>query len=137
MKLYLISGALAIAGVIGAAALLSQPVSANGLNGQNNGSGYGQGNGNGYQVMLETKAEILGTDAGTLTSEAQTKTMAQIVEEKGMTLSEFHEEMRAQKTEQWKAMGFSDEEIATRTQRMQERQSNCTGEGMMGQHRNR
>lgn len=111
---------LSAVGILGAAFLLTRPVLADF-------SGYGHGK----QRALETKAEILGISADELEDKLDDMTFAEIAEEKGISLDEWHQEMQEKTQERWQEMGLSDEEIQERVQRMEERHAECDGTGSM------
>lgn len=83
------------------------------------------GNGKG----IETKAQIIGISADELREQLQTKTMTEIVEEKGMTIEEVQMQTRAAAMERWQEKGLSDEEIQERVEFQEEKQAECDGTG--------
>jgi hypothetical protein len=88
---------LAIAGLL----LIPNLVNAQGGNGYSNGTGSGNGSGSGYGQMLTAKAQALGMTQEELQTQLKDKTMAQIIEEKGLTQDQFHEKMGASAEARW------------------------------------
>lgn len=101
---------VAVMGIIGATALVSNIASAHGL--------FGMGKG-GQQV--DDTAEILGLDADALRSELETKDLRDIVEEQGLTQEEFHAKMLEQLRTRLSEQGLSEDEINQRVSEAQTR----------------
>ena len=102
--------ALAAVGIVGGGLLLTQSASAHE-------GGHPRGRG------VELKAEILGISVDELKSAKGEKTFDELLEEKGLTREEFHEQMKAAITTKWQEEGLSDEEIAERLTKMEERRA--------------
>jgi hypothetical protein len=117
------TASLAIAGFLLAPSL----VGAQGGNGYGNGSGNGSGSG--YGQMLETKAQILGITTEELQTQLKEKTLYQIIEEKGLTQDQFHEQMGTAAEARWQERGLSAEEIAQRQTQRAANQGDCDGTG--------
>jgi hypothetical protein len=118
MKKFLIA-ALMIVGAGGLVLLSSQAVDA-----------FGARNFNGekpphFEQMLEEKAEILGLTVDELKAKMETMTLREIAEEEGLDIEQFREAKKVQMLERWQEMGLTDEEIAERQQRMEDRQKSC------------
>ena len=94
-----------------------------------NGNGNGNGKGSGYTQQLETKATTLKLTTDQLKEQLETKTLAQIAEEKNVALSTIHEAIQTQAKARWEANGATAEEIAAREASMTERQADCDGDG--------
>lgn len=90
---------------------------------------YGD-NGKNYGNGLEIKAQAMEMSTEQLKEQLQTKTMSQVISDKGMTTEQFQEQIREATKERWQEMGLSDEEIQERTEQQQERQANCDGSGL-------
>lgn len=119
----IIISTLAFAGIVGAVAL--SPIGASALT-AHNGNGYGASNG------LETKAATVGMTTEQLSEQLKTKTMAEIIAEKGLSTEDYQAKMQAAAKSRWEKMGLSAEEIQKRTDAQQERQANCDGTGTGG-----
>jgi DNA-binding Lrp family transcriptional regulator len=111
---------LSAIGILGTTLLLTSPASADISN-----------NGRGRQGALEAKAGTLGISADELENRLGEMTFAEIAEERGLSLNEWHQKLKEKAQERWAEMGFSDEEIGERIQRMEERHAECDGEGSM------
>ena len=102
------------------------------------GNGFGAKTGEhanyGYHQNLQNKAQILGLSVEDLQTQLQTKTLAQIAEEKGKTLEEFRAEMNKIAEARWEERGLTDEQIAQRQAERAERQANCDGTGDGSHH---
>ena len=107
-------------------------------------AGYGQANGNGAgaQTALTSRATAVNLTADQLREQLQTKTMAQIAADQGLTLEQYQAKVREAAQARWEAHGLSAEEIATRTAEQAARQADCDGTGTgaqqhagYGQHR--
>ncbi len=101
------------------------------LAGAQGGNGYSNGSGNrsGYGQMLETKAQLLGMTTEELQSQLKEKTLYQIIEEKGLTQDQFHEQMGEAAEARWQERGLSAEEVAQRQTQRAENQGDCDGTG--------
>lgn len=118
----IIISTLAFAGIVGAVAL--SPIGASALTAHGgNGGGYGSSN------RLETKAATVGMTTEQLSEKLKTKTMAEIIAEKGLSTEEYQAKMQAAAKSRWEKIGLSAEEIQKRTDAQQERQANCDGTG--------
>ena len=116
---------LAIAGVIGAGAVLTRSANASDLGRKVGQMRYG------FNRMIQTKAEILGMDPAELKDKLGEKTFVELAQEKGISLEQIHEQMEQKAKERWQEMGLSQEEIEERERLMEERHANCDGGGMM------
>ena len=87
------------------------------------------GTGYNYSQNLTNKAQVLGLSVDELKTQLQTKTLLQIIEEKGMTLEQFRAEMTKLAEVRWADRGLSAEEIAERQARRAEHQAECDGTG--------
>lgn len=115
-----------IAGLATASALVFVPLSVGAITNQVHGGSYGaNGSGNGLVI----KAQSMDMTAGQLKEKLQTKTMAEVIADQGMTIDQYREEVQTAAQEHWQEMGLSDEEIQTRTQAQAERQADCDGAG--------
>lgn len=126
MSKKLIFGSVAGLAVLGA--LVIVPLSASALTATNQvrAGGYGaNGRGNGLTI----KAQAVNMTTEQLKEKLQTKTMAEVISDQGLTTEQFQEKVRTAVQERWQEMGLSQEEIQERTQAQQERQANCDGTG--------
>lgn len=89
----------------------------------------GSGNGKGYLEALTSKAQILGMTKDQLQTELKTKTLHEVVEQKGVSEDTWHEKMEAANKARWEANGLTQAEIDSRLKAMEERQANCDGTG--------
>lgn len=104
-----------------------------------NGNGSVNGGRYGYSQSLTTKSEALGMTSDELSTALETKTLAQIAEEKGVSLDALHEKMQSAAQARWAENGLTQEEIDERAADMTERQADCdgTGTGTGGMHQQR
>jgi len=127
MNRKLILGAVISTVAVGMIAL--SPIAANAQPAQNNNreGGYAgtKGSGNG----LEIKAQAINMTTEQLKEQLQTKTMAEIISDKGITAEQYKEKVQKSSQERWKEMGLSDEEIQRRVQAQEKRQANCDNIG--------
>ncbi len=79
---------------------------------------------------LEEISEKLGMSADELSSQLESKTMHEIVEESGIDTAQFEAERSEARRAHWAERGFSDEEISEREQKMAEKSGDCDGSGM-------
>lgn len=115
-----------IVGFATVSALAFVPLSAGAITSQNHAGNYGaNGSGNGLTI----KAEAMEITTDQLKEKLQTKTMAEVIADQGMTTEQFQEKVRSSSQEHWQEMGLSDEEIQTRTENQVERQADCDGTG--------
>jgi hypothetical protein len=89
----------------------------------------GNGNGTGYQEALTSKAQILGITKDQLQAELKTKTLHEVVEQKGISEDTWHEKMEAANKSRWEANGLTQAEIDSRLKQMEDRQASCDGTG--------
>ena len=89
----------------------------------------GNGNGTGYQQALTSKAQILGMTKDQLQTELKTKTLHEVVEQKGVSEDAWHQKMETANKARWEANGLTQAEINSRVKAMEERQANCDGTG--------
>jgi len=87
-------------------------------------------NGRGNSPMLERKAQALNITQEELQTQLQTKTMAQIAQDKGLSLEQWKQKMTEFARQRWQEMGLSQEEIAEREEWRSQRQANCDGSGV-------
>ena len=106
---------LAAAGVLGTAAVAASPVA------EAHVPGGGHARGERFEQMLANKAEFLGLTVDELKEELQTKTLRQIAEEQGITREDIIAHKRARLEEHWRNQGVSEEDIARRLERFDER----------------
>lgn len=117
MKKALFVGLLA-AGVVAGGILLARTVAADDPPlGRSWFRGWGGGKG------LEKKAEMLGMTVEELEAELETKTMVEIFEDQGIVPEELQAQMLEKARGRWQEMGLSEEEIAEREGRMEERRT--------------
>lgn len=94
-----------------------------------NGTSAGLRQGYGYQLSVESRAKALGMTAEQLTEALKTKTMDQLMTEKGVSYTTFQEKMRAAAQQRWQDRGLSSDEIKDRTTWQAERQATATHDG--------
>jgi hypothetical protein len=115
-----------IAGLAAVSALALAPLSVDAIANQIHGGSYGA-NGSGNGIVIKAQAMDMTSDQ--LKEKLQTKTMADVIADQGMTTEQYQEKVQTAAQERWQEMGLSDEEIQTRTQAQTERQSDCDGTG--------
>lgn len=115
-----------IAGLAAVSALAFTPLSVDAIANQIHGGAYGA-NGSGNGLTIKAKAMDMTTDQ--VKEKLQTKTMAEVITDQGMTIEQYQEKVQAAAQERWQEMGLSEEEIQTRTQAQTERQADCDGTG--------
>jgi len=116
--------------------ILLVPLAANaqtaGVHSQN-GNGFGSSNG------LEIKAQAVEMTTEQLTDQLQTKTMSEVISDKGLTIDQYHENIQVASQEHWQEMGLSESEVQQKTEEQTQRQADCDGTGLnlnQGTHRN-
>lgn len=83
----------------------------------------------GFEQMLEEKAELLGLTIDELKEALETKTLPELLEEKGITREDLQEKMRQRILERWRELGISEEEIQQRLEWQEQRREACAEEG--------
>jgi hypothetical protein len=115
----LLTGILMAVGAIGLVGLATQAVDARGTH------NFSEDNTFHYENMLEAKAEALGLTVDELKVKLETMTLREIADEQGYDSEQFHEAKRVQMLERWQELGLTEEEIAERQERMENRQKDC------------
>lgn len=109
---------------VNAQEMLQNRIGSHNTTAQNGGTG-----GSGYQASLESRAKAVNMTAEQLRVALQTKTMDQIMADKGISIETYQAQMREASKARWESRGLSAAEVQKRVEWQQNRQANATHDG--------